>query len=268
MTDQTTTTREASANDQEAERLPVHTRPISRRAFAAGVALAPVDALPAIAAGPLPAARSPALCELWQKWLSVGEMIASLDAERDAAYGALPAWAKSGPKYLEHDGTFSGPVVGWPMDVTVPPPETRVFRLVRPSLEDYQQFYEMSESWGNRSEAKKAYVAALRKLARRRMDQRAEERKVGLPELDRESAALCELYCNLAHAILDLVDNSADAAAAKLLIALCLTEDYNSLPDVSLGHYDAPLRALQPRLTGRIAIDVGSLLAGDERLVE
>ena len=239
----------------------MRTQPISRRILAAGLALAPIAGFPAIAAGPPLNARSPALCELWREWLSLGEMIISADAKRDAAYGALPAWAKSGPKYLEHDGTFSGPVVGWPMDVTVPPPEARVFRLVRPSAEDFRQCYEMSESWGNRSEAKKAYVAALRKLARRRMDQRAEEKKVGLPELDRASAALIDRRCDLANAILDLVDDSADATAAKLLVALCLTEDYNSLPDVILGHYDAPLKALQPHLTGRIAIDVGSLLA-------
>ena len=111
-------------------------------------------------------------------------------------------------------------------------------------------------------------MAALRKLARRRMDQRAEKRKVGLPELDRASAALIDRRCDLANAILDLVDNSADATAAKLLVAVCLTEDYNSLPDVILGRYDAPLKALQPHLTGRIAIDVGSLLAGAGRLVD
>jgi hypothetical protein len=245
----------------------MRTQPISRRAFAAGLALAPVGGLPAVAAGPLFDARARALCELWQEWLSLGEMIASLGAKRDAAYGALPAWAKSGPKYLKHDGTFSGPVVRWPMDVTAAPPERKeTFRLVRPSPEDHRRCYEMSESWGNPSEAKKAYVAALRRLARRRMDQRAEERKVGLPELDRESDALCERYSNLARAILDLVDDSADATAAKLLIALCLTEDYDSLPDVIPGLYGAPLKALQPHLTGRIAIDVGSLLAGAGRL--
>ena len=90
MKDQATTTRGASANDKEAERLPAHSRPISRRIFAAGLALAPVAGLPAIAASPPLDARSPALRELWQEWLSLGEMIAGVDAKRDAAYGALP----------------------------------------------------------------------------------------------------------------------------------------------------------------------------------
>ena len=72
----------------------MRTQPISRRILAAGLALAPIAGLPAIAAGPPLDALSPALCELWQEWLSLGEMIISLDAS------AMPLMARypPGPK--------------------------------------------------------------------------------------------------------------------------------------------------------------------------
>ena len=79
--------------------------------------------------------------------------------------------------------------------------------------------------------------------------------------MERVSEAIDDRRCELTERILNSEEHSADAVAAKLIIALWRHEGYDKLSKVALYDFDAVLKALQPSLTGCIAEDVARLFA-------
>jgi len=227
---------------------------ISRRSLAGAAAVAAVGLIM-----PMADANSLTLIELCDEWRSLRQPHRESWAMLIAAMDALPAWAKSGPKYMKNDATLSGPEVGWPMDMTVLPPEYGTYRIVRPSPKDYRQRYEHSKLI-NIANAKSAYVKGLRRIARLRMAKREEELKLGIPELQRKYDAIVRRIFDLGYAILNLDEHSPDATASKLLMALYFDNEDDMQTNDALGNYEAVLKSLRPHLTGRIATDVGAIL--------
>jgi len=92
------------------------------------------------------------------------------------------------------------------------------------------------------------------------MAQRAEMRKVGLPELDQAQDLAMNRMSDAATAILECPSVCANAVAAKIIVALWYEVDV-SFERIPLGYYITyALKALQPQLTGRIRADVGFLI--------
>ncbi|RNJ50273.1 hypothetical protein D1O30_12370 [Methylocystis hirsuta] len=181
----------------------------------------------------------------------------------DAATDAMPAWVKPGPKYIARGGRYEGKIVDEPMDETVAPPEIGDFQIVRRSLADARRQYKFAQNWAGAACAKKNYVAELRELARLRMRQRTEMQKVGLPELERSRDALIDRQYDVASAILDIEDHSSNAVAAKIIVAgfyQWMGPGPIDLDD-GLDHFTSALAALQPGLTGQIAVDVAEIHA-------
>jgi hypothetical protein len=231
---------------------------ISRRALAAGLALAPVAGLPALAGE-----SGPTVAKLWDDWRAFIADYLEANAKRDAAFKAMPFWAQPGPGHLYSDGSYRGETMYAPLDVTIPPPDRPdVFRTVRRTLACCQRDFELRKQWGTEASApaKKAYRTQLRKLARVRMAQRAEMRKVGLPELEQaRSVALSSMF-DTATSILECESCCADAIAAKITVAMWLDEPAASFERTNLGDMTYAIKALQPQLTGRIRADVGFLI--------
>jgi hypothetical protein len=241
---------------------------VTRRAVAAGLAAAPVAAVPAVGAEiplPPPSAR---LDALWAEFVSLGPKIVDARAQAAAAVEAMPAWAKPGPKYITRDGVYDGEISDEPMDVTITPPEVGDFRIVRMSLADARRDYKFAQNWLGAARAKKDYVAELRGLAQLRMQQKAEMQKVGLRELEHARDSLIDRQCDFANAILRLKDDSANAIAAKIIAAAFFdTMDAGPIDRDLLGDLVFALAALQPRLTGQIAEDVAAMRAERETQV-
>jgi hypothetical protein len=236
------------------------TQPISRRALAAGLALAPVAGLPALASE-----SGPSVAKLWDAWRAFIADYLDATARRDAAEKAMPFWAQPGPGNLYSDGCYRGETIYAPLDITIPPPDRpgdlSISRLVRRTLADCRRALEFRiKIFGDEAAAKKAYRAQLRKLARVRMAQRAEMRKVGLPELEQaRSVALTSMF-DTATSILECESCCADAIAAKITVAMWLDEPAASFERPPLGDMTYAIKALQPQLTGRIRADVGFLI--------
>lgn len=238
----------------------------TRRAFVAGLAAAPVAAAAAAEISfPAPSAQ---LDALWAEFVALGPKIVDARAQASAATESMPVWAKPGPKYITRVGVYDGEISDDPMDVTITPPEAGDFRIVRMSLADARRNYKFAQNWRGAARAKKDYVAELRELARLRMQQKAEMQKVGLRELEHARDSLIDRQCDAASAILVIEDHSANAAAAKIIIA-AFYEWMDSGPidlDV-LDNFAWALAALQPGLTGQIAEDVSAMLAERETQV-
>jgi hypothetical protein len=233
----------------------------TRRAVVAGLAAAPVAGVASFASA-IPLSPPADLDALWAEFVALGPKILDARSQVAAATQAMPAWAKPGSKYITRDGVYDGEIVGEPMDVTVTPPEVGSFSIVRMSLADATREYKFAQNWVGATRAKKDYVAELRRLARLRMLQRVEMQKVGLPELERSREALiCRQY-DAANAIFVIEDHSANAVAAKIIIAAFYDwMDPGPIDLDVLENFTPALIALLPGLTGQIAVDVAELRA-------
>jgi hypothetical protein len=234
---------------------------ISRRALATGLALAPVVGLPALAGE-----SGPAVANLWDDWRAFIADYLDAAAKRDAAEKAMPFWAQPGPGNLYSDGSYRGEIIYAPLDITIPPPDRpgdlSISRLVRRTLADCRRDLEFrTKIFGDGAAAKKTYRARLRQLARVRMAQRAEMRKVGLPELDQAQDLAVNRMSDAATAILECPSCRADAIAAKIIVAIWFDTVSSQFEHITIGYYLVhALKALQPQLTGRIRADVGFLI--------
>ncbi|QGM97794.1 hypothetical protein [Methylocystis parvus] len=240
----------------------------SRRNFVSALATAPLAALPEI----LPAATfgesSDDVAPLWEEWIDLDERIAEAWDRYAGAIDRLPFWANTGPRYIASDGSYVGENVGWPLDLSVTPPEySGVWRLARPSKYDYRaEFKRMAGLFGE-SIAKAAYIRNLRNLVRLHQAQREEFQKVRLNELEAEWNRLGDRQSDLADEILDHPDISINAAAAKLVVGIWFIEP-ERVVGMPLDRFRPALEALSPHLTGRIAADVVRLIASDMRSFE
>lgn len=227
------------------------TQPISRRSIAVGLALAPVAGLPALAD-----ASGPNVTKLWDDWRAFIADYLEADAKRDAAEKAMPFWAQPGPGRLYSDGFYRGEIIYAPLDITIQPPDrSDAFRTVRRTLADCRRNFEFRKNWWNEAAAKKTYRAQLCKLARVRLAQRAEMRKVGLPELERARSLALNSMHDSATSVLECESCCADAIAAKIIVAMWLDEADPSFERIPLGDMTHAIKALQPQLSGRIRPD-------------
>ena len=230
---------------------------ISRRSLAAGLALAPIATLPALAGE-----SGPSIVRLWDDWRALIPEYLEADAKRDAAEKAMPFWAQPGPGRLFSDGSYRGEIIHAPLDMTTSPPDqSGVCRLVRKTLADCQKDLKFNINFfGDEATARKAYRKGLRKLARVRMAQRAEMRKVGLPELDRARGVALNSMFDAATSILECKSCCPDAIAAKIIIAMWFDKDDVSFERICLGDMAYAVKALQPQLSGRIRADTVFLI--------
>jgi hypothetical protein len=186
------------------------------------------------------------------------------EARTAAAESAMPWWAQPGPQLLASDGTFTGREVGWPAIAGRKPPERLgSFYNVRPTPTDLRTHY-LNGIWGDTPKTRIAYRKALRALALRRREQKAERAQVGLDDLEKLRDGIAERISDIGHAITNLRDTSADAVAASLMIGLLLTGYTRDNTSANIEGIEGALRILRPSLTGNIAADAADLLDNPE----
>lgn len=176
-----------------------------------------------------------------------------------AALDQLPAWAKSGPRLLAHDGTYCGRDVGWPLDVDVTPPEHQsVYRVCRLSTYDVKERFDFEMSVFPNPPAVRAIHranmrATLRKVIARIRAQKAERARVGLDENERRSLELSKAQWRVEEAI-QTGRQTPDVKAVDIMLSLqenCLLNS-SAEDDSEMALACIPLEMLLPQLTGLI----------------
>jgi hypothetical protein len=233
----------------------------------AGAAVA--TALPGVV---IAAAQSPALSaidrrvlDLWNRRSIMRTALERISDEARAAEAQMPAWARSGPKYvLAKSEIFvpgvdgAGSDVGWPEVVDVhQQPVDRLGRiLARPNVEDlYNQFH--ADVRVNRDEARLKLTRALIAHDERLKQQRAEEDRVGYSRLTARAEGVWPKVFDIEKAIRKHAEASVLAVAASLVIGIHADDEEENV----LAAYRAALRALRPQLVGAIAADADRVLA-------
>jgi hypothetical protein len=230
----------------------------TRRLFLfTAAAAAPAIALPAIA---LPSPAAGTAMRLWAERQTQVDRLARASAEYTAASERLPAWAKSGPDRIDHEGNPCGHVSGWPLDSTIAPPSAGE-RIVRPSIYDCRDLFAFKvRVFGLEGRARARARAHMRQsiaaiVARLRERDRIYS-ALGLIDLDHEINAACDAIRATEQAI-GALDQSPSVIAANVLASLtndCSRSDfaegngYNETMAMAL----VVLRGLLPNVSGLI----------------
>jgi hypothetical protein len=197
---------------------------------------------------------------LWAERQTLVARSNRLYQEWQVAHEKLPAWAKPGPRNIDSDGTHCGDEVGWPLDVSVSPPDRPgVYRICRLSPKEIRENFDFAvrtfaKSDVGRAQARARMRDSMRKLIARVRIQRKEWSKAGLNDLDRQIDAVSNERFDIEMSI-EQKYKSADAKAASIFISLqdnCLqTDTAEDNSEINLACIAIEL--LQPRLTGLIA---------------
>jgi hypothetical protein len=244
----------------------------NRRAVLGGVlavgAVGATAALPAYAA-PGPSALSATdrrVLDLWHRRNRMRDALQRISDQMDLAEAQMPAWARSGPKYVLAKGEIfvpgvdgAGSDVGWPqvVDLHQQPVDCLGRILARPNVEDlYDQFREACRA-RNRKEATRGFLQALLAHDARVKAQDVERDRAGYNRFVKRSEAGWSKVLDIEKAIRKHAEASVLAVAASLVIGIQADDD----EDEVLQTYRASLRALRPQLVGAIAADADRVLA-------
>lgn len=245
-----------------------HDRTPTRRAILAAAPVAAiVAAVPAFA---VPITDQEEADALWRLYCEVATASAAAAADHSRAEAAMPIWARPGPRYTNSRGEFGGDVSCWPM-IPNPTPSSNpgAFRLVRPSPASIKEDFDLvCRIWGSnaRPRARATYRAKMRAFIARLRQQKEEKSKVGLPEINARWDALSDQRDEIVKR-LRYLPHTPNAVAALILVEVTGergNDDEVFLDEQAIG--PTALRFLLPMLSGRIAEDVASVLAGPDQL--
>jgi hypothetical protein len=219
----------------ELKRTRMQSANLTRRAALSGAAVAIVATATPIAAS---AAMPDDANRIWAEHAALLAELRRIDREIEAAVAKLPEWADHGPRCVDREGRFCGPVVTWPQVADVKLPIGMYNRVVRPSPHDIRVWFRHNP-WVTRAD----YRKRMREVIARVRAQRAEEERVGLPKLIAQARAIDDRR-SVIRDRLDALPASANATAAIMLFWIEEKEAFT----VCEG-----LRKLRPMLTGLIA---------------
>jgi len=242
------------------------TRGIDRRKALAAIAAAPAAVAIAVTpagAGLVALSASDQADKLWADRLALVMEQRELARQIDDASERLPWWAKEGPSHLLPDGTFGGPISGWPAIENATPP-FEGYRLIRPSQGSLQRHRAALENLYGEPHARAWYRAGLREIARLKKRRDAEQQRVGLSELYGRMDAMSEAIRDADHRFYAAAQSgSLNAVAALALLELCL-ESSLATPldsnDYEVVLVRTVLEGLRPHLSGPIAESVDVVL--------
>lgn len=254
---------------------------LNRRALVSGAACM-VAASPALAASrgpyrpewPIAEGVDTRLSELWRKRRAAIAAAHGASAKASAAEARLPAWARSGPQYITSEGApYGDSTVGWPAiemsaaDLRTLPSEG--LTLLRPSPATIERDYERNLHILGPRGAGKRRTQALAALSRRLRDQTAEEKKLGLPNLERAADAAWEKQRDIEDEIKRLSPSTPHLIAALTLmeIAYCGDDKLEFPKDGTLQLAELVLLSLRPHLIGPLGEAVGEFLDNPSKSV-
>lgn len=210
--------------------------------------------------------------DLWEQRAAIIVKYRAALKAYSQAESALPEWADSGPRDINHLGEKCGANVGWPevKDVAAVgvPDREGSYRVIRPSPYDIKNHFRMSLNlWlhnkAQRQKLKEIYRAKL-DVVRTRIKERDELRdKLGLTA----ASNAMDWYADALYEIDQQIKEMADGSPAWLAAGAILEIGCNMGPKVTISEspelqfYAGILRSMSNRLRGRIAQDAAAVLS-------
>ena len=227
-------------------------------------------ALPAYAApGPaLLSAIDRRVLDLWNRRSIMRTALERISEEMSAAEARMPAWARSGPKYVLAKGEIflpgvddAGSDVGWPqvVDLHQQPVDCLGRILARPNVEDLYDQFRYACLARDRKEATRGFLQALLAHDARVKARDVERDRAGYNRFAKRSEACCSKVLDIEKAIRKHAEASVLALGASLVIDIQADDEEENV----LAAYRASLRAIRPQLVGAIAADADRVLAED-----
>jgi hypothetical protein len=222
-----------------------------------------------------PAASLPSESRLASLWTARSALVQRRNARRreyHRAWDSVPAWARSGPSFMNDKGERCGSVVGWPEVAVLPErPPGGELRCIRINPYELRNAFSLSvaalpegspEREGNRA----SYRAAMRALLPRIREARAERRRCGVARLEQELDAMNDEQWELEQTILALDRPSINQSVAILLIGasreIGLGNSVAEPQDSEFHHAVMVLRGLQGFASGPLR-DTVDLMFGN-----
>jgi hypothetical protein len=160
--------------------------------------------------------------------------------------------------YLKSDGTYSGPIIGWPRKEDCQFPPAGAVINVRPSAQDIRKDFELYVSvYGARATkaARTVYKKRMAEFNERCRQQKLLQKALGLPSLEKRSDGLMSRLFKIDEAIEDAATSPTKAAALFMIELQC------GRTNVGLENADVCLLSvLRPHLTGLVALHVDDLI--------
>jgi hypothetical protein len=226
----------------------------SRRAALGALASVPALALPlgAMAASPPLNSTDRRVLDLWKRRGRLVGIRDRFSEQRDAAEAQLPAWARSGPKYVLAKGKIPIPddTSGWPevADLDRQPVDFLGRVNARPRIEDLFRQYDEA--------AKTDHGVATRELTRsivayeeRVRQQKAEQERVGYAQAAKRAEATYDLRFAVEEEI------KFHSKASVLALGAIIMVELDDADEHVQETYRAALAAIRPALVDAIAQD-------------
>ncbi|NJO53842.1 MAG: hypothetical protein HC829_02490 [Bacteroidales bacterium] len=234
-----------------------------RNVLIAAPAVLAIGALPA-AAGAGPSQYAAAANALWEQYCELSAETRALDVEFERARAALPAWARPGPEFMNHDGDLVGDEIGWPEMANPTPARFQgARRRVRHSLYTLKQEFEFScmhRAPGDRPRQRAIFREMVRAFVARCREQDAERERVGVTAITARQEQISDQLDTISDQLREMPETPNAVAAAILIVATGEAHRDNPLFDDNGDIGPTALRFLQPQLSGRIAEDVRAVL--------
>ena len=191
--------------------------------------------------------------------------LAGVHRQIDEAEVQPPEGVRCGRRYLCHDGTFDGPMVGWPQiedDGKRPTAGVRFNR--KPGPHDLREHLELTlHLVGNRGRkaAQRVHDKLMAELNARIRNQRAEQEKFGLPTLYDRSEKLAARISEIEDEIVNVPIASPAKAAAVFLLGMNRDAiDSDTICDGFGMVAEGVLPLLRPFLSGTLARHVADVM--------
>jgi hypothetical protein len=186
----------------------------------------------------------------------------NLSAAYEKASAKLPAWALPGHRSIDQDGNPCDYICSWPLDENIPPPPLKAWRVVRPSIYDYQKSFDFDvRVFGATGKHRERHRAAMRRnilaiVARLRERKRLYD-GLGITELNRQMEAATNAITIADEYFHECEDETPNIVAARIIIGLT----NNCRQDATANRHGycgtmamalVALRGLLPNLSGLI----------------
>jgi hypothetical protein len=239
----------------------------SRRAALGALASVPALALPAIASPAEALTQTDQrVIDLWKRYRRLCTIKQQLSEERDTAEAQLPAWARSGPRYVlarnpELTIPNYGGFGGWPMVADLDrQPVCGGLILARPNIEDLYEQFRKAASADGREKATREFMQSLVAHEERVKQQKNEEERVGYSQAQTRLEEAFAIVSDVMEEIRRHMKTSVLGVAAAVMYEIGL----NDSEDIALDIYRATLSAIRPALVDVIAEDADRLARGEE----
>lgn len=202
----------------------------------------------------------------------------------NAASDSLPAWARTGPNSLLHDGSKGGALVVWPemKELPLPPQESGGATIIRPSPRQFwrerQQALRgkieiISHEDGTitipkaqsltgeaRRKERLAMIGEMRTIMARVREQRNLRRAAGLPAFQ----AALDASTDRMNALDDRLEALAQGSSPAAIAVVALLQRKFNQDDFSLSL----LKRTAPHLTGLLRVVVDDMIANGQRDID